>query len=514
MVTRLLTYPTLLGFAFVGASAGVVRASGPAILTPIALQNDVAPGFDGVTYTSTPNWGRSSRDGRLTWQADLSNGQEGIWVYDDQGARPVALAGPGAEFQSFFNQGSGFINSSGKVTLVAERGGEQDIVVVDGASRGVILSTDEQAPGLSSGLSISPGAVGVLISDDDLVSFGRVLDGPGVNFDNDNTLWIGPIDAPRLVLREGDPAPGLPGELVGGLTGLKRQNDRGYLVISDRTKSTLGVIWAGMAGDLRPVATEGAPAPGLPCRFFGSFINQIALATDDDQVLLKTRIVDAADQPAGDALYLGQPDDLRLLLRTGDPSPLGGDETIGSIGNPSINRAGTALQSMTLVANDGGIRQVLITYDLDNPSSGSLIAESGEPAAGVGAPISGTFSGQINDRGDVLYSARLANFGPANFGHGFWLKPADEPTQLVSRVGQTIRYELDGELRQGTLRSQGIPTLFSENGTVGISFRFEQGGGGLFLARYNPVPEPSSSFLLFVAFASVACASARLTFEN
>ncbi|WP_197528623.1 DUF7453 family protein [Aeoliella mucimassa] len=484
--------------------ARLATADVPVLLTPIALVGDAAAGLEDVVYTSYPIWSRSSSDGRLTWQADLSNGQEGIWVYDVLGSRPIALAGPGAEYESFYNQGSGFINSLGQVTLVSERGADQDIVVIDGESKTIVLSTDEQAPGLAPGISISPGSVGVSISDGGIVSFRRTLDGPGITTDNDNSWWIGPVNNPQVLLREGDPAPGLPGDQIGGLVSGFSKNDAGYAAVPDSLQSGRRAIWAGVPGDVQLVASEGAPVPGFPEQFFGSFINQLAQVSSSNEVVFRSRIVDASSQPVGDALFVGGPGNLSSVLATGDPSPFGEGETIQTIGTPSLNRVGKALVTATLESENGNTRGVLMSFDLDDPMDASLIVEVGDIAPGTDTAITSLPGGYINDRGDVLFSARLAGFGPANFGHGYWLKPADRPTQVVSFEGQTIDFLEQGKLVQRDLRTSGIPTGLSEMGTVGVLLSFEQGGGGLFLAQINPIPEPSTSILLVVAVSCVA----------
>jgi hypothetical protein len=489
--------------------ASVAAAEFPALLTPIALIDGTAAGLDGVVYTSYPIWSHSSRDGRLTWQADLSNGQEGIWLYDGLGAQPIALAGPGAEYDGIYNQGSGFINSLGQVTVVAERGADQDIVVVDGENKTIVLSTDKQAPGLAPGISISPGSVGVLITDDGIVSFRRTLDGPGISTDNNNSLWVGPINMPQVLLREGDPAPGLPGDQIGGLVGGFSMNDSGYAAVSDRARSGQRAIWAGVPGDVQLAAAEGAPAPGFPGFFFGSFVNQLARVTTDNEVVFRSQLVDASSQPVGEALFAGKPGMLSSVLATGDLSPLGEGETILSVGTPSLNRVGRALVTATLQSENGDTRQVLMSFDLDNPTNASLIAEAGDVAPGAGAAITSLLGGYINDRGDVLFTARLAGFGPANFGHGYWIKPADKPTQVVAYEGQSISFVEADQLVQRDLRTPGIPTGLSDTGAVGILLSFEQGGGGLFLAHFNPVPEPTTRLLLIAALSCVSCLRRR-----
>lgn len=474
-------------------------------LEPLAMVGDIAPGTGGATYRS-PRWLRSSSDGRYSWLGILSNGEQGLWVRDSTGTRLVAHTGSGSPYSEFFEQGSGFINSSGDVTLVTVTPQGQQVVLVGNGADRVVLRPNQPAPGLP-GLRIADGPVGVLILDSGLISFRRRLAGAGVGQANDNSIWIGPPNDYQLVIREGDPAPGLPGRKIGSLVRGYLTNDNGFTAVNDNVDGVGGVIWAGTPGDMQLVAAEGQPAPGTNGLEFGSFVNRVARVTAADKVAFAVPLRDGATgQNAGDGLWFGSRDDIRLILGPDSPSPFANGAQITSIDDLAVNNFEQAVFRATL-SLDGITQRVLLQTDLNNPEETAIIASVGDVAPGGTAEFTWLLGGAINDRGDVLFSGRLDGFGAANFGHGFWIKPRGQDTQLLVREQQLVDI-LPGpgeDLRQ--VESVGLTTGLSQNGSVGFSLNFEDGPGGLFVARV--VPEPSALLSAVVVFVSLSLRTAR-----
>jgi hypothetical protein len=114
------------------------------------------------------------------------------------------------------------INDSGQVAYAASWstgvGGvnsTNDVVLYAGpmASPSVIAREGDQAPGTAPGTTYAtfffPGAGSLqpTLNDAGGIFFGATLAGAGVSSANDNAFFAGPWNAPRLILREGDPAP-------------------------------------------------------------------------------------------------------------------------------------------------------------------------------------------------------------------------------------------------------------------------------------------------------------------
>jgi hypothetical protein len=111
------------------------------------------------------------------------------------------------------------INDSGEVAYFANWttgvGGvdsTNDSVLYAGpmASPAMIAREGNQAPGTPAGTTYSSFGNGVTLNDTGGIYFTSVLAGPTVTSANNDAHFAGPINAPQLIVREGDPAPGTP----------------------------------------------------------------------------------------------------------------------------------------------------------------------------------------------------------------------------------------------------------------------------------------------------------------
>ncbi len=109
------------------------------------------------------------------------------------------------------------------------QGGEPEPVVYEGMA----------APGMGQGVVFDDLAYRARINNEGLIAFYADMDGPGINAENDRSYWVGQPGDLRLVLQEGDPAPGL-GESV-TISGLSRV----YPHIDDAGRT---VFMTGLAG--------------------------------------------------------------------------------------------------------------------------------------------------------------------------------------------------------------------------------------------------------------------------
>lgn len=225
----------------------------------------------------------------------------------------------------------------------------------------------------------------------------------------------------QVLVREGDPAPGIPGGVTFGTpsgswniyTGLCAFNASGASAIR------AGLVGPGVTPGLDDealyvvslaghtlVLRRGDSAPGIP----GATINALSHATiginDAGVVTFASSLSGAVTVADNTALWSGQPGALQLVAREGDPAPGTGGSLFGdTYGRPtSMNNAGQVLFRNTLSGGDApgtslwawdpvcGLRAVMLTGDIVEYIPGSFGAAFGlsNPPTnnGYGRPMS------------------------------------------------------------------------------------------------------------------------------
>ncbi len=195
-------------------------------------------------------------------------------------------AAPGAEMDvnfgylfdaSTFPFGAPAINRSGKVSFVGYLVGTG---ITDDNDSGVfsnglgalslIAREDMQAPDTDMGVLF--GSFGdPFIDDAGFTSFLAGLKGAGVTMDNDSVIYTNRSGILQLVVREGDPAPGLVGGVVFGLpVSQVTGNSNSQLVFINQlsgasvTDDNKNSLWRETSGVLELLVRGGHPAPGTP----------------------------------------------------------------------------------------------------------------------------------------------------------------------------------------------------------------------------------------------------------
>lgn len=232
---------------------------------------------------------------------------------------------------------------------------------------------------------------------------GGLVDGVGgVTNDNNMGVWAGPPGSLELVLREGDPAPGIPGAIVGDLQSPWLGAD-GSVAISGALEigpggvvgATSRVVWVGMPGALQPAARTGDPAPGTPS-VFDLLVVQGYGGVDSLAFLGEIAFINGVTFTEDAGGWAGGPGSLELVGREGDPSPILG-ATFRNFGTLSINREGVTAFAQYLNSDAPGI-DFTNNHALWIGSGGffELIAQRGDGAAPMpGAPPHGDV--RIND---------------------------------------------------------------------------------------------------------------------
>jgi hypothetical protein len=172
---------------------------------------------------------------------------------------------------------------------------------------------------------------------------------------------------PTLILRNGDPAPTLPGEQIGIPIGA-RTNDAGDVAFAADAGSRGRAFWAGHPGAIRPVILPGAPAPAdVPGLIFTDVFGYPML-NGNGQVLSYVRYLNSLTSEAGYGLWVTDRDGgLHLVAR--EHGQLEFDDQLRTISQLGI-RFGL---------NDSG--QIAFTAQFTDGSSGLFLASVPEPAS-------------------------------------------------------------------------------------------------------------------------------------
>lgn len=291
------------------------------------------------------------------------------------------------------------------------------------------------APGTEPGvmfysLSVSGGRI---TPDGAAVAFCE-LEGPGVQPFNRRAIYVvHPDGSMHLALRDGQPAPQW-GDATGVDFGVFAGTNQ-YTIADDLrfVKPVLvegnPVIYAGFASDPRIQIRVGGPAPGLPgatvtgIRFYDEARWKFAGA---GKIILRGTIEGpGVDSTTNEAIWGGELDSLQVLLRKGDPIPglhPGNRATFtGDLGTRlNVNDAGQAVLWSKLVwgagdttaANDG----VALT---GVPGNLTVAARKGDQVPGLppGVVYGDVPFGHIADGGVLFLEATLAGPGVSAANH-------------------------------------------------------------------------------------------------
>jgi hypothetical protein len=214
--------------------AGIWLGDGES-LELVARTGDPAPGMpSGIQFSRSMGVSALNSNGQVSigasLQGDPSNpiNNFGIWVGDADLLRLVARTGDpapgtpaGIRFASF---GGAPLDSSGSVAFGAKLVGDGIVTANDfgiwAEDAGVLVLVARkgtQAPGTPDGVVFGGPMPRQTLNSPALNSAGQIifsstLSGPGVDATNNFGIWSGSIASQELVVRRGDPAPGITGD--------------------------------------------------------------------------------------------------------------------------------------------------------------------------------------------------------------------------------------------------------------------------------------------------------------
>ncbi len=212
--------------------------------------------------------------------------------------------------------------------------------------------TGMQVPGLSAGITLTPPNDYDAIKIDSMGNafFAATVAGPGVNTNNDQVLMRERGGALELVLREGNPAPGLAGlVLFDGFANLSI-NGSGKVAFTTKlagvgvTLSSDDVVYVEGSSGFIPLR-EGWPAPGVANTELAVLANVTSLS-DDGTIALTANAQGTSGSRSG--LLVLSEEGYEFLVLTGEPSPLTGYLYGGFMYSPVLTPKGTLVFQSSL----------------------------------------------------------------------------------------------------------------------------------------------------------------------
>jgi len=198
----------------------------------------------------------------------------------------------------------------------------------DHTSQTACLQTGLQAPGLPIPTTISSfDDESLRMNDAARVTLRVTLAlGGGVTQANRVVLYEGPHDQLGVIARTGEPVPGYPAATLTGIDAdTIRTNDAGAVVWGGTVTGggTDEVLIARGSGTDALLVKDGDPIPGLP----GLTLDQVSRHTVEMNALGRvafTAAIAGAPADADSGLFIADPSGFQLALREGDPLPGGG----------------------------------------------------------------------------------------------------------------------------------------------------------------------------------------------
>ncbi|MEZ6193652.1 MAG: hypothetical protein R3C45_20610 [Phycisphaerales bacterium] len=258
-----------------------------------------------------------------------------------------------------------------------------------------VALTGDAAPGTDPGVTFKSFRKGVSLNGLGQTVFQAVLQGPGVDSTNANGLWSEGSGALNLVARQGNHAPGTEPGVVFEFLSTATLNDTGHVAFRGSltgpgidSANDSGIWWNG-TGALAQVARAGGSAPdtgpGVVFTGFGDFA-----FNNNDSFAFGERITGpGVDDTNNVGIWSGPSDDLRLVVRRGDPAPGFG--------------AGTSFSTVQIAPGMGQAGQVGWTAELVGPEIDSTNNES----LWSGLPSSINLVARIGDQAPDIEAGKL-----------------------------------------------------------------------------------------------------------
>jgi|GEM_PF-1883782 len=502
--------PVLIYLSLAGVLCGMLGsgANSWAETEKIAITGEAAVGAPaGVVYSwlqspAINDAGQSAFQSTLAGPGVNRENDDGFWSEGSGSLKLAARAGQpalGANSGVFFytinntsSLGYALINDLGQTSFAGVLTGAgvnssnvHGLWIESAGTLSLVARSGSSAPGVDSGVVFGSSFHGRSMNSTGQVSFFNSLVGNGVDLSNNQGVWSNGSGMLSLIAREGDPAPGLGGDVMFGEFGYTSISDTGHTTFFNMlagpgvTSSNDRSIWSDRGGTVSLRVREGDSAPGLGGmvleRFYamptfndvGDFVLNIQLAGEG---------VTASNQHS---LWSEKAGNLSLVARDGDTAPGAGTGVVFKyVGSGQINNAGHVTFSSGLSgegvnsSNDRGIwsaRSGVI----------SLVTRTGERAAGTDAVFKSFSFFDINDSGQIAFNASLDGM---NGDRGIWITDGED-TVKVARRFESLEGRIISHVTVSTEFGDADGRFSSLNnfGQVSYLANFTNGDRGIFL---------------------------------
>jgi len=488
-------------------------AAAPIALAPLALSGQPVPGLPGETFSSF-RLPRIGATGRAAFAAEDPQGV-GFYAVDDAGALVPILhqgdAAPGIPGAQLSPVGGATPLASGRVGVSASLYGTTTAdrafwVWSESGGTQLVAALPNVAENLGGAEVVGPsGTPGFTPTE---VVYPAVLSGSGVTPQDDEAVFRSDPSRTRVLLREGDPTPGMPGYQVAFTPTVLAPDDRDERVITASVAFQSGQPWdfvfhrTSEAGTLeRWFATDQLPEGVLQGLSTSPFPTNDAFA-------FTARIAPSGSVAPWTGLWaVDSQGALRLAARDGDA--LDGAFTLQDLidARPVFDAAGQ------LAFEADAVDATLVAHSsimLHDPATGlELIARSGGAVPGLlDTFFAGVFGHpQMDAAGDVVFWGELSD--PTTSGaHAVFVRRADGSFDVVAREGQRLEVA-PGDVR--TIASLMPPPLclpedcrdrvLSDDRRLVLALGFDDATSGVFLVS---VPEPSAGVVALAVLALAA----------
>ena len=383
------------------------------------------------------------------------------------------------------------------------------------------------------------------------LAFNGNLSGPGIDFLNDEGIWIEQNGALALLVREGDPSPELgPGVHFGINNGIDtfgeiipvEMNGPGAIIFGARHRGGdipfTRALWTTRTGALELIAygsipvtgsAPGSPAPGMgPDATFSAIV--LAEQNDANQIAFSgvaTIDMDIDNQLQG--VWWDRPGELTLVAGEGDPAPgLPGIEFAGFNRSLSLDVNGhlTFLADLRETASGNPLGVALMMTD---PQGGlHMLLRSGElfDVSGEGSDlrvVGNILPGNISEDGEVPFELGFLD-GSSGLFVARLTSPVDAPLAHSSASGVTLSIP-QGNPRVGAAPFElrfgiGAPAtvsigLYDVSGrAIAARQREHFSEPGQHVVRWNPGHVTSGVYFVRLELDSGASAVARCVVLN
>jgi hypothetical protein len=333
-------------------------------------------------------------------------------------------AGQAAVRASLYGEG---VDSSNSLGIWSDASGTLELV----ARRG------DDAPGLGDGVTIA-NLGNAWISDSGHVGFDANIQGTGVTIANDRGLWTNRNGSLAQAVREGSPAPGMPGVvLTDGPYATIFSGDK-FVFFQYIAGPTIGIplsLWSEGSGELSLVARNGAPDPATGDPFGmtnhdweGHKLNSVG------QLAFSEGMGAGSNQK----IWFDDAGSLSLIAGTGDAAPgAGAGVTFSRLHSPILNDSGKVAFKGTLTGTGVTISNNLGIWSGETGSL-TLRVRTGQQAPGLPAGVALSempLSPLFNNHGQLAFNARVAGSGVTSSNNsGIW-SDASGTLTLLARAG-------------------------------------------------------------------------------